>query len=206
MGALSLGSSAVASTMYPDGVFSADDLTLADLLGDGWSVVHDVTYSAGLNHSLLSSQVGSAYVFVGAVDAAGNVVVGATGLASEVLSQTNSSGTAVSYASSNLYWYNVYGASMGFSGSQNISLSSADITGIWTPDDGLNHTRLSWHDNSGGWRAGGTGSLNGSTSFRKVVLTAATATVVGVPETASTLVLLGLAFTGLVAARRGLRA
>lgn len=159
---------------------SADGLTLSGLLADGWSVVYDESYGTPTTTSLIDSwrtTAGSQQVFVGAVDASGNIILGATGMASEVLTQTSSSSSASSYPSSSLYWYNVPGLSFGFTPTSNIQLIGADVTG--TPDfgyadDGYNDLRLSWHLDIGvgGWRAGSLTWLNGAPTPDKLVLVA----------------------------------
>jgi hypothetical protein len=170
------GGGAVAAT-YPDGVTLADGVTLSDLVADGWTIVYQVRYGDTTTTSLVDSWrtaagPGLTLVFVGAADSSGNITIGATGLTSEVLTQTFSNSQASAYSSSNLYWYNVPGQSIGFTPTQNMTLSSADITGILTQDDGHNNLRLSWHldQGVGGWRAGALAFLNDADTPQKVVL------------------------------------
>lgn len=200
---LFIAANASAVTLYEDGVSTTDGLTLSDLAADGWSELYNDFYRAGNSQAQLlefQALAGSAYVFVGAINLAGDVIVGATGLASEVLSIGGTSSAAVSHSSSNLYWYNVQGLSFGFTPTQNVSLGSADTT-----SDALNPLRLSWHshgvDSVGGWRAGETRWLNGSTDYRKIILVGDPSTQ-AVPDTGSSLALLGLALVGFIAVRR----
>eukprot|EP00960_Hanusia_phi_P066082 766304-Hanusia_phi.AAC.1 len=62
--------------------------------------------------------------------------------------------------------YYVDAWSVGFAPSPNISLYSADI---WNYHTGDCQYRLSWHMNSGGWRAGCTVSLNSDNQWRKQI-------------------------------------
>ena len=107
--------SASATTMYANGLTATDNISYSSLLTDGWTSLLDVTYSTPATNAEVASwqtTIGTGYVFVGAVDSTtGKLVLGATGLASQVLDATFSTSTAASYASSNLYWYDVSGDS-----------------------------------------------------------------------------------------------
>ncbi len=119
---LAPGGGAVAA-IYPDGVTLADGVTLSALVADGWSIVYQVPYGSATTTSQVDSWrtaagPGFGLVFVGAADDSGNILIGATGLASEVLTRTTSSTQASAYSSSNLYWYNFPGQSIGFTPTQ----------------------------------------------------------------------------------------
>jgi len=206
-----ISTTATASTLYVDGVTSSAGLTLSSLASDGWSQLVNVTYGTGLDNiglQNLALATGDAYVFVGAADAQGNIITGATGLASEVLSQTGIN-VATFYSSSNLSWYN-NAYSFGYTPTGHINQVSADTDGTnfagGTADDGLNALRLSWHQNGGGWRAGvlSDGSaniwLNGSTDYYKIVLTGNGGS--NVPDSTSSLMLVGACFAMLAGVRR----
>eukprot|EP00960_Hanusia_phi_P024492 721198-Hanusia_phi.AAC.3 len=62
--------------------------------------------------------------------------------------------------------YYVDGWSVGFAPSPDISLNSADT---WNWNSGDCQYRLSWHMNSGGWRAGCTTGLNSNNQWRKQI-------------------------------------
>ncbi len=195
--------SASAVTLYPSGVTEPSGLTLTSLTSDGWIVLSDVTYATNTSSgdvSLWQSAIGTGSVFVGAYDSlTGNIIVGATGLASEVLSSTGSLVQANAYSSSNLYWYNVADNSFGFTPTENIFLYEADIT-----SDAQDALRLSWHTISafdvGGWRAGEHLYLNDDQRYHKVVLSSVTPT--NVPDGGSTLAMFGLAAGGLMWVKR----
>jgi len=202
----SLASPASAVTQYVNGITASDGLSLTDLNADGWNTLVDVTYNNSVDNiglQALAAATGSLYVFVGALDLQGNVILGATGLISEVLSQTFSPAVAASYSSSNLYWYNVDASSMGFTETQNIYLNAADVLGSGDygggADDGHNDLRLSWHDNEGGWRVGAITLLNDSSEYRKVVLVGGAATV---PDATNSLLLTAMGLAAAVGVRR----
>jgi thrombospondin type 3 repeat protein len=173
---IALGGSASAA-LYPNGITQADGVTLAALQADGWTVMYNVPYGSvtttgHVNQWRALANAAYGFVFLGAVDLNGNVVVGASGLAQEVLTPTDSTSQASAYPSTGLYWYNKLGWSIGFTPTSNILLNTSDITGILTTNDGQNARRLSWHldQDIGGWRAGATGFLNDNSILRKVVL------------------------------------
>jgi hypothetical protein len=178
--ALALGlssfGSVVSAALYPDGVTEADGVTLSGLQADGWILAYNVPYASATTTGLVDqwralANAASGFVFLGAIDGNGTVIVGASGFGQEVLTPTESTSEASLYPSSSLYWYNKFEYSIGFTPTQSIRLNSADTTGIFSPDDGQNALRLSWHlDSGGGWRAGATGNLNNASIPRKVVL------------------------------------
>jgi thrombospondin type 3 repeat protein len=165
------------AALYPDGVTEADGLTLAAMQADGWVVVYNVPYASVTTTGLVDqwralANAANGSVFLGAADADGNILVGASGLGRQVLTPTESTSVASAYPSSGLSWYNKSSYSVGFTPTSTILLNLADITGVLTPDDGQNARRLSWHLDlaMGGWRAGGTAFLNTAAIPRKVVL------------------------------------
>ncbi|HJQ98687.1 MAG TPA: thrombospondin type 3 repeat-containing protein [Candidatus Polarisedimenticolaceae bacterium] len=164
------------AALYPDGVTQQDGVTLAGLQADGWILTYNVPYASATTTGLVDqwralANAASGFVFLGAIDGNGTVIVGASGFGQEVLTPTESTSVASLYPSSNLYWYNKSEYSIGFTPTQSIRLLSADTTGIYSPDDGHNALRLSWHlDSVGGWRAGAIGDLNNASIPRKVVL------------------------------------
>jgi|GEM_PF-6330731 len=207
-----LANSASAVTLYQNGVTSSDGLTLGDLLADGWAQHYNELYSAVNTTTQVAgwqAAAGAQSVFIGAIDLSGNVIVGATGLASEVLSSSASFSKAVAHASSNLYWYNVSNTSFGFTPTEDITLANADLDGTGiasgTPDDGLNDLRLSWHTMgvSGGWRAGGDTGLSRSTNHRKIVLFGTGTN--SVPDGGATFLLTGLGLLSLMTLRKRLK-
>ena len=191
-----------ATTLYPDGVLAGDGVTLTSLQADGWSVEFMQAFYSGpitqldISQWITDAGVGG-YVFVGGLDADGNVVLGATGLAGEVLSQTSSSSVGTLYSSSNLYWYNNAHpislsdpvGSMGFSKDSNINLFEAD-----TASSNAAY-RLSWHTNfsGGGYRPG---------VEEKVVLIWSGAS--SVPDSGTSVALLGVGLVAVAALRRRL--
>jgi hypothetical protein len=156
-------------TLYPKAV--TNGLTLTALINQGWTVLYNVTYATVTTTSDVNgwrTAAGADYIFMGGTDAAGNVLLGASGLASEVLAPTASTSIAHPASSSALYWYSVSGSSIGFSPNSSILLIPADYGGT-VPD-----YRLSWHltGADGGWRLGALEGLNADTTHRKIVLAA----------------------------------
>lgn len=201
-----------AATLYPAGFTSSANLSLSDLLSDGWSVLRDEAYSSGVGPIDLAADkvaAGSNHILVGAYDSrTGKFVLGATGLA-EVLTETSSGTEATAYGSSSLYWYNNPAASFGFTPTKDIYLNSADVQGTGffggSADDGNNALRLSWHTDfggagSGGWRAGELLFLNGDNQYHKVILV--DSGIQGVPEVGSSLLLVSAGLAGLFGLRR----
>ncbi len=208
--AAALTLSAQALTLYPNGVLAGANVSLSDLISDGWSVQYNQAYGNGAisetDISGWAAAAGSGYVFVGGIDGQGNVILGATGKA-EVLNQTYSNSVAASYGSSNLYWYNVDNnsqfdpiGSMGFAPISTINLFEADTYDTSDP------YRLSWHIDysGGGWRLGSYTDLNFSSSFNRIVLVAPNGGGNQVPDTGSTMALLGAALVGAETLRRRL--
>jgi len=81
---------AAAVPLYPNGVVASGDVTLSELEASGWQVEMDSPYGGGaITEAEISSWVTAAgpggYVFVGGTDLSGDVILGATGLASQVL-------------------------------------------------------------------------------------------------------------------------
>ena len=134
----------------------------------GWTEAYDAPYSEKTTKDLLQDNVppSAKVVFVGARNAAGDIVLGAMGLRDEVMQITSSKSKA--HEHNGVFWYFYPGQSFGFAPVEEISLSSAD-TKDTHPDE-----RLSWHcDKGGGYRAGsrsGTpGDLNSNSEWRKLL-------------------------------------
>jgi hypothetical protein len=102
------------------------------------------------------------------------VIVGAGGETSCVFQATSEKYGAYStaHACNGAFWYNRAGYSFGFAGSSTVYLYSADVANAWSGSyqtgaaDGA--TRLSWHDNGGGWRAGSLYGLGGHTYRKRI--------------------------------------
>jgi hypothetical protein len=207
--ALSLTVAAQAVNLFPNGVLAGANISVADLQADGWTVVYNTGYGSGaITEADIASWATAAgvggYVFVGGTDILGNVILGATGLASEVLSQTFSNSTAVGYSSSNLFWYNVDNnsqstpvGSFGFAPIAAVNLYEADTMDLSDP------YRLSWHVDfgGGGYRLGSITGLNNNNNYKRVVLVAP-GNSQSVPDSTATAVLLGAAVVSLAALRR----
>lgn len=204
---LAFAGKASALTTFDSGVTYSSGISYSSLLANGWTEIANEPYgeitSFRDTQNWLATYEGYE-IFVGAVQKDGLVYVGATGLVSDVLQESFSSSLAVSYGSSNLYWYNVSGQSFGFTATAGIHLTSADTngTGLFggTSDDGLNALRLSWHDGSGGWRAGSQIWLNSGDEYRKVVLVGKPSA--SVPDSSSTAILGLFGVVALVGLRR----
>jgi hypothetical protein len=161
---LAAASSAKAN-LYPNGIIASNDITLTDLESTGWTEVFSENSDTGpITEATISGWIADADggdVLLAGANSDGVVVLGASGLASDVLQQTFSTGTADLYSSSNLYWYNVAEVSqgigsIGFADSSSVDLNQAD------EDDPSDLYRLSWHIdfNGGGYRLGDIEALN----------------------------------------------
>ena len=207
--ALSLGAASAQALPAYMPVGPQDDVAVSTVLSGGWTVIHSEAYGAdGTTMAELFDGAQDWIILAGReVDSPVFDVLAAVRadvflpLHTAVDATLNSNGSE---------WYK-NAQSLGFApGGAVITQTSADTTDFSDP------LRLSWHtdpapggDSSadpaatlhGGWRSGATTGLNSSTTWERVVLTAADAPAVPLP---AALPLFGaaLASLGLLAARR----
>ena len=167
-GAGSAGASAEPSGPAFAGLVPGIQTSFPDDFLSGWTEAYDAPYNEKTTKDQLLDNVppSAKVVFVGARNAAGDIVLGAMGLRDEVMQITSSKSKA--HAHNGLFWYFHPGQSFGFAPVEDISLSSAD-----TKDDHADE-RLSWHcDKGGGYRAGSRsgspGDLNSNSEWRKLL-------------------------------------
>ena len=134
----------------------------ANYLDSDWVKHYDEQYDHRTkDDSFDTIPAGATYIFVGARDPDGKIVVGAIGERSVVLQETSLNQPN---EHNGLYWYFTKGKAFGFSPTDEIECSSADV------HDKNNNQRLSWHlTGSGGYRAGSNCDLNSDKKYRKLV-------------------------------------
>lgn len=141
------------------------DLSLAQLLSDGWKIHLQQIYSTATQRKQLDPGKGK-YLLVGARKTGSDaILLAAVAKREDVLQGTVSSQT---HLANNVHWYCEPSKAFGFSPNSKINLRTAD-----TLDDN-GSLRLSWHlSGGGGWRAGKNidlGSGEQAASFEKLVL------------------------------------
>lgn len=133
-------------------------------LGAAWKVWYDQPYSHHTNLGDIFPPQGDCILW-GAKSSAGSSSFALAGVGKrEKLLQLKQSPYEV--MENNIYWYSKDGRSNGFAASSDVALWTADV------ENSVCEPRLSWHlgDNVGGYRVGCQKSLNGDSTWRKVVM------------------------------------
>lgn len=206
---------AQAATYNPIGV--QNDISYAEVINGGWSVVYRGDYSAnGVSiDSIFGGIAAGSKVMLAAIqDGSSNFDVLAAAAKEDVLTYTAWNTT---HLANNVNWY-FNGGSMGFAGAgDTIYQTSADVVGAGSfgrDPNGIERDRLSWHTSgtsgyngvatslNGGWRSGSNVWLNSSTAWDRVVLVQTNvAAPVPEPETYA-MMMAGLGLLGGMARRK----
>jgi hypothetical protein len=177
------------------------DYSKIDSVNDNWGIVYQGGYGETFDYAtLLNSLAPGSTVALASSSSDGSLTFDLFAATDLSILQTITAYNSTLW-SDGAYWYR-NSSSVGFSLGSQISQSSADITGIFSADDGTADFDISWHggltDVEGGWRSGLTSGLNYDNIWQRYVLVDSGPA--SVPEP-STLAIFALGMIGLASRR-----